>query len=175
MPKGIEPIEWFLMTNEPVGSGEEAYEKVAYYIQRWKIERFHFVLKSGCNVEKLQERSIEKTAILVLMYSIISVFIMNMAYIARINPDLPCTILFDDDEWKLLYCAANRTMTSQSEVQAPEKPSTIAEAVKYVGWLGGPKTAPSDGPPGVKTIWKGLQKLYTLLDYRELFDFVGQV
>jgi hypothetical protein len=32
-----------------------------------------------------------------------------------------------------------------------------------------------DGPPGVKTIWKGLQKLYTLLDYRELFDFVGQV
>jgi mRNA-degrading endonuclease YafQ of YafQ-DinJ toxin-antitoxin module len=37
------------------------------------------------------------------------------------------------------------------------------------------KTAPSDGPPGLKTIWKGLQKFYTLLDYRELFDFVGQV
>jgi hypothetical protein len=33
----------------------------------------------------------------------------------------------------------------------------------------------SDGPPGVKTIWTGLQKLYTLLDYRELFDFMGQV
>jgi hypothetical protein len=168
-PAGIEPIEWFLMTNEPVGSGEEAYEKVGYYIQRWKIERLHFVLKSGCNVEKLQERSIEKTASLVLMYSIISVFIMNLTYIARINPDLPCTILFDDDEWKLLYCAANRTK------KVPEKPYTIAEAVKYAGWLGGPKTAPGDGPPGVKTIWKGLQKLYTLLDYRELFDFVGQV
>jgi hypothetical protein len=136
--------------------------------------RFHFVLKSGCRVEKLQERSIEKTASLVLMYSIISVFIMNLTYIARINPGLPCTILFDDDEWKLLYCAANRTMTSLREVQPPEKPYTIAEAVKYVGWLGGPKTAPSDGPPGVKTIWKGLQKLYTLLDYQELFDFVGQ-
>jgi hypothetical protein len=72
-------------------------------------------------------------------------------------------------------------MTSQSEVpslrevQPPEKPYTIAEAVKYVGWLGGPKTAPGDGPPGVKTILKGLQKLYTLLDYRDLFDFVGQV
>jgi hypothetical protein len=168
-PEGIEPIEWFLMTNEPVGSGEEAYEKVAYYIQRWKIERFHFVLKSGCRVEKLQERSVEKTASLVLMYSIISVFIMNLTYIARINPDLSCAILFDDDEWKILYCAAHRIKTP------PEKPYTIAEAVKYVGWLGGPKTAPSDGPPGVKTIWKGLQKLYTLLDYRELFDFVGQV
>jgi hypothetical protein len=43
------------------------------------------------------------------MYSIISVFIMNLTYIARINPDLPCTILFDTDEWKILYCATNRT------------------------------------------------------------------
>jgi hypothetical protein len=36
-PKDAEPIEWFLMTNEPVGSGEEAYEKVGYYIQRRKM------------------------------------------------------------------------------------------------------------------------------------------
>jgi hypothetical protein len=34
---------------------------------------------------------------------------------------------------------------------------------------------PSDGPPGVKTIWTGLVKIYTLLDYRALFDFMGQV
>jgi hypothetical protein len=37
-PKDIEPVEWFLMTNEPVDSGE-AYEKVGYYIQRWKMAR----------------------------------------------------------------------------------------------------------------------------------------
>jgi hypothetical protein len=36
-----------------------------------------------------------------------------------------------------------------------------------LGWLGGPKRAPSDGPPGVKTIWIGLMKLYILLAYRE--------
>jgi hypothetical protein len=65
----------------------------------------------------------------------------------------------NDDEWKLLYRAAKRTMTSLREVQPTEKPHTIAEVVKYIGWLGGPKTAPDDGPPGVKTVWKGLQKL----------------
>jgi hypothetical protein len=42
--KDIEPIEWFLMTNEPVDSGEEAYEKVSYYIQRWKMAQ----LRSAC-------------------------------------------------------------------------------------------------------------------------------
>jgi hypothetical protein len=168
-PKGCAPIEWFLMTNDDVRSWQDAYEKVGYYIQRWKIERFHFVLKSGCRVEKLQERSIENTASLVLMYSIIAIFILNLTYIARVNPELPCTILFDEDEWKILYCAANRTKI------APTKPYSIEDAVKYVGWMGGPIRAPSDGPPGVKTVWSGLQKLYTLLDYREVLNIVGQV
>jgi hypothetical protein len=168
-PKGIEAIEWFLMTNEEAESFEAAYEIVGYYIQRWKIERFHYVLKSGCKVEELQERDMGKMKVLILMYSVIAVFIMNLTYIARINPELPCTILFEEEEWKMLYCAANRTK------KVPDRPYTIKEAVDYIGWLGGPKRAPSDGPPGVKTIWTGLQKLYTLLDYRELFDFMGQV
>ena len=47
-------------------------------MQRWKIEQFHYVLKSGCAVEKLQERRMDKTTVLVLMYSIIATFIMNI-------------------------------------------------------------------------------------------------
>jgi len=94
-PIGVDPIEWFLMTNEAVENFEAAYERVCYYTQRWKIERFHFVLKSGCKVEKLQERSMDKTTLLVLMYSVIAVLILNMTYIARIYPDVPCTIFFE--------------------------------------------------------------------------------
>jgi hypothetical protein len=164
--KGEEGIEWFLMTNEEIGSVEAAYERVYYYTQRWKIERFHYVLKSGCAVEKLQERSISKTTLLVLMYSIIAVSIMNMTYIARIRPEETCTVFFEEEEWKTLYCMANKTKN------APQKPYTIKEAVTYLGCLGGPKRAPSDGPPGVKTIWEGLNTLNTLLVYR---NFVGQV
>jgi hypothetical protein len=168
-PQGVEGIAWFLMTDGEADSVESAYEKAGYYIQRWKIECFHHVLKSGCTIEKLQERSMEKTKVLILMYSVIAVFIMNLTYRAWLNPDLPCTILSEDDEWKLLYCAANKTK------KTPDKAYTIKQAVDYVGWLGGPKRDPSDGPPGVKIVLTGLQKLYTLLDYRELFDFMGQI
>jgi hypothetical protein len=160
-PKGAEPVEWFLMTNEPVETAGAAYERVYYYTQRWKIERFHYVLKSGCTVEKLQERSIDKTTLLVLMYSVIAAMIMNLTYIARIAPDKPCTTFFEEDEWKMLYCTANK------KKKAPKKPCTMREAVTYLGWLGGPKRAPSDGPPGLKTIWVGLSTLNTLLAYRE--------
>jgi hypothetical protein len=44
-----------------------------------------------------------ETKALILMYSVIGVFIMNLTYRARINPELPCTILFEEEEWKLLY------------------------------------------------------------------------
>ena len=159
--KSIEPIEWFLMTNEPVKDGQAAYEKAVWYMRRWRVEQFHYVLKSGCAVEKLQERSMEKTTTLVLMYSIIAAAIMNITYIARIHPQLPCTVCFEEDEWKLLYCTANKTK------KPPDKPYTIEEAVTFLSWLGGPKRAPSDGPPGLKTIWIGFDKLNTLLTFKE--------
>jgi hypothetical protein len=168
--QNLEPVEWFLMTDEAVENAETAYEKALWYMQRWKVEQFHHVLKSGCTVEKLQERSMEKTTTLVLMYSIIAAAIMNITFIARIHPHLPCTVCFEEDEWKTLYCTANKTK------KPPEEPYTIAEAVIYLSCLGGPKRAPSDGPPGVKTIWIGLDKLNTLLAYKEWIpDSVGQV
>jgi hypothetical protein len=111
-------VEWFLMTNEPVETAEAAYERVYYYTQRWKIERFHYVLKSGCTVEKLQERSMDKTTLLVLMYSVIAVMIMNLTYIARIAPEKPCTIFFEENEWKMLYCTANKNFCSAHPIRA---------------------------------------------------------
>jgi len=48
-----------------------------------------------------------------------------------------------------------------------KKPYTVAEAAAYLSRLGGPERAPSDGPPGVKTIWIGLDKFNALLAYKE--------
>jgi hypothetical protein len=107
---------------------EAAYEKVCRYTQRWKIERFRYVLKSGYETEKLRERTMDRTAVLVLMCSIIAAVIMNLACLA------------------LLYRAVNKTK------KTPVKPYVIEEAVSCLGRLGGPKRAPGDGPPGVKTI-----------------------
>jgi hypothetical protein len=135
-PAGKKPVEWFLVTSEPVNNSDEAYKYVKYYVQRWKIERFHYVLKSGCAIEKLQERSIDKSGALIFMYSIIAVKILNMTYAARLKPELPCSLLFGEEEWKLLYCIANKTK------KEPKKPYTIKEAADYLGWLGGPKRAP---------------------------------
>jgi hypothetical protein len=168
-PEGGEPVERFPITDDDVNSVEQAAGKARYYAQRRKTGRFHYVLKSGCAIEKLQERNTGRTEAMIFMCSVIAVFIMNLTYIARVSPGLPCTILFDGDEWKLPYCVANRTK------EVPEKPYTIADAAGHIGNPGGPRRAPGNGPPGLKTVWRGLRKFYTFYDYREMFDFTGQV
>ena len=53
IPKDRERIEWKLLTNLPVRSCLDAIEKLEWYAQRWKIETFHKILKSGCEPKKL--------------------------------------------------------------------------------------------------------------------------
>ena len=81
-----------------------------------------------------------------------------MTYLARISPELPCNIIFGEDEWKILYCTANKTQIPPNELY------TIAEAVIYVAKLAGWSGAKSDGAPGLKVIWLELSKLNFLLD-----------
>jgi len=161
VPEGVETIEWLLMTNLELDTVEDAIQAIDYYRQRWKIERFHFVLKSGCEIEKIQQRSVDAIELVLLMYSIIAIHIMMLTYIARTAPDTPCSLIFSDDEWKTLYRAANLTR------QAPNIPYSIADAVRFVAKLGGFAGSPSDGPPGLKVIWLGLNALFILNAYRE--------
>jgi hypothetical protein len=154
-----EKIEWILATSLPVTNADNAIKIVEYYVQRWKIERFHYVMKSGCNIEKIQQRDYEKITAVIFMKSIIAMFIMTITYIGRIFPNIPCNTFFDDDEWKTLYKIVNKTK------YAPDEPYSLADAIMYLGTLGSYKRAPSDGPPGLKSIWKGLCKLYDALEY----------
>ncbi len=158
-PEGIEPIEWYLATSMGIVGLDAAVEKVNWYIHRWKIERFHYILKSGCEIEKLQNRTAERIQKLILVYSIISVRILGMTYLARQCPDEPCTMFLEDEEWKVLYCIANRTSTASQTVP------TIKEAVSYLAKLGGFLGRKGDGEPGAKVIWKGLNELHTVLKH----------
>lgn len=160
-PQGQERIEWILITNLELKTCGDALTVVDYYRHRWKIERFHFVLKSGCEIEKIQQRNLNGIDLVILMYSIISIHIMMLTYLARNFPDTPCELILSESEWKTLYRAANRTTI------APETPYSMADAVKYIAKLGGWNGSPSDGPPGLKVVWLGLNALFILNAYRE--------
>ena len=160
-PAGAEPIEWLLMTNLKVDSAYDALQVAGHYRQRWKIERFHFVLKSGCAIEKIQQRSVDGIELMILLYSVIAIHIMQLTFLSRNAPETPCDLIFSEIEWKTLCRAANLTKSE------PDKPPPMVEAVRLVAKLGGFNGAKSDGPPGLKVIWIGLSKLFLLVTYRE--------
>ena len=51
-PEGETPVEWMLLTTEPVTNAEFAATILRWYSYRWRIEEYHKVSKSGCQVER---------------------------------------------------------------------------------------------------------------------------
>ena len=153
-------VKWFLLTTVAADSPEDIEKLIQCYAHRWKIERFHFVLKSGCGIERNQAREYRRLNFLTLLYSVIAMQILSLTYLGKICPEISCGIAFDKEEWQVLYCCARKTK------EAPEI-YTLKEAIYDLGILGGTKGSPSDGMPGVRSVWQGLEVLYSLLAYRE--------
>jgi hypothetical protein len=59
-PAGQEPIEWLLLTTLNVSTEADAVACVRWYSHRWKIERYHYTLKSGCRIEELELEDVER-------------------------------------------------------------------------------------------------------------------
>lgn len=58
-PEGCEPVEWVLLTSEPVDSADAAAFVVDAYRARWTIEEFFRALKTGCGFESSQLESFD--------------------------------------------------------------------------------------------------------------------
>jgi hypothetical protein len=153
-PEGEEPVEWMLVTTVPVHTLARAVEVVEAYAQRWKVERYHYVLKSGCDIEKLQLESAERIDRALSIYNVVAWRLLYMTYVARIAPELPCTAVLEADEWKALFVVGSRRPRP-----LPEDAPTVREAVRMVAMLGGFQGRKGDGEPGVKLIWTGFRRL----------------
>jgi hypothetical protein len=151
--KTYEPIIWRLLTTKDVVSLEDAAALVYLYAKRWLIERYHYILKEGCRIEKLQMESAENLKRTLALYSIVAWRLMHITYVARINPDAMCTIAFNSNEWQALWCYVNKKQC------APLAPPTIKEVVLLIAKVGGFLARKGDGEPGAKVIWQGLMAL----------------
>src|SRR5262249_57327459 len=52
-----EPLEWLLLTDEPIADAAAARRRVGYYEQRPRVEDYHKAQKTGLGVEQLQLQS----------------------------------------------------------------------------------------------------------------------
>jgi len=155
-PAGIAPLSWMLLTTIPISGVEEAMTIVGYYTARWGIEVFHRILKSGCRIEERQLHTAEGLRKCLALDSIVAWRIQFLTMLGREAPDLPCDVVFEEYEWKALYCFVHRT------THPPESPPALSEAIKLVARVGGFLARKGDGVPGPMVLWRGLQELATI-------------
>lgn len=164
-PAGVKPVEWKLLTTIAVASFEEVLRIVQWYSFRWLIERFHYVLKSGCAIEKLQLETAARLERAIVMYMIVAWRLMYMTYLARIHPDESAAEILDPHEWEALHCTVHKTRIP------PEQPPNVGEAIRMIAKLGGFLGRKGDGAPGVKVIWRGYRRLMDIADTYRLFVY----
>jgi hypothetical protein len=160
-PDGAEPLEWMLLTSLPVPDVTAAWQVVAYYQQRWAIERFFYVLKQGCLVESLQLQTRARLEAAIAVYLIVTYRVLSLQGLAKAQPDAPASLVFSPAECSVLELMA-----------CPPSPGTalsLREATRRMARLGGYTARASDGPPGPKTIWLGWQRLGDYLAAHRLF------
>ena len=59
-PLKEKPLCWLLITMLPITTLDDALQYVDWYSFRWLIERFPYVLKSGCKIEELQLEKMDR-------------------------------------------------------------------------------------------------------------------
>jgi hypothetical protein len=154
-------LDWKLLTSLPVESAGDAQKIVYYYHLRWLIERFHFVLKSGCKVEELQLQESDRLFKALDLYNLVATRILLLTYLARLMPNLSCLFFFTTVEWQIIYTFVHKKPPKLKQVP------NIQEVTKWLAQMGG--YLPNKGsPPGAKTIWVGLKILYNLVEYENI-------
>ncbi len=164
-PGGATPIVWRLLTTLPVTNAKEAAEKVGWYAQRWQIEVLHKVLKSGCQIEQRQLETAERLERVLAIDLVVAWRILALCKAARELPNDPISDWLPTAQWQALCC-----YVYQRTRPPPRKPPGVRLAVRWIAQLGGFLARKSDGEPGTKTLWRGLQQLEAMTNMWRLFQ-----
>lgn len=165
-PNDEERIEWFLLTSYPVTNAETAMDIVNWYLCRWQIEVFFKILKSGCAIEELQFDTLKATTNCIALYLIVSWRISFLTMLGRRCPDIECSTVFEENEWQSVYAIVTKK-------SPPKKPPKLNDIILMIAKLGGFLGRKSDGYPGCKVMWIGVQRMKDFTLAWETFRLMG--
>ena len=158
-PKGATGVRWILLTSLPVESFEDAWQIIEDYENRWLVEEYHKVIKSGCSVELHALRTADRLEPLIALISVIGIRLFQLKLIGRSQREAKAKSHVPSSWLKVLKLARPKLSTTDM---------TVYEFFRELAKLGGFLGRKGDGEPGWETTWHGYQKLKSLLDGMKL-------
>lgn len=140
---------WYLLTSLPIATTSHVQRVTRFYALRWRVERFHYTLKSGAlQVEKLQFDDIQTLINSLAFYSVVASQILALTYAVRENPDQSASILFDESEVILLQKVSSKKIIS------------IRDAVLALAKIVGFAPTKKQPYPGVKVLATAIERFF---------------
>ncbi len=152
-PEGETPVQWMLLTTEVVADIETASMILRWYSYRWRVEEYHKIFKSGCQVEKYRLAA-DGMKTLIGFLSVIAVELLQLTYLHRTQPLAPATEILNSLELKILKAKSSKL----------PKVLTVSWAVEATARLGGYLEHRSKTPIGIQVLWRGWLKLHDLCE-----------
>lgn len=150
------PLEWMLLTTFETSNFEQACQRLDWYTRRWGIEVFHRTFKSGCKTEDRRLGTADSLQVCVAIDMVVAWRIHHLTQLGRQTPESPCSIYFEEAEWKALHIFVNKNPN------LPDKEPTLQQAIYMIASLGGFLGRKGDGQPGTTVLWRGLQRLHDI-------------
>jgi Transposase DNA-binding/Transposase DDE domain len=151
-PRDQEPVEWLLITTEPIHDEQEILKVVDCYRGRWRIEEFFKALKTGCAVEKRQLDSKQTLLNALALFIPVAWHLLRLRTAARSTQRIPAQTVLDDDQLLVLRRASG----------CPLPKSLMArDALLAIARLGGHLS--SNGDPGWQVLGRGYQDLLMMV------------
>ncbi len=152
-PEGETPVEWMLLTTEVVADIDMATTILVWYSYRWRVEEYHKILKSGCQVERYRLAADGMKTLLGFL-SVIAVELLQLTYMHRTQPTAPAIEILNSTQLKILKSKSSKL----------PQVLTISWAVESIARLGGYLEHRRQTPIGIQVLWRGWLKLHDLCE-----------
>jgi Transposase DDE domain len=151
-PEGENPLEWMLLTTEVVDTIYMAAKILRWYTYRWRVEEYHKIFKSGCQIERYRLAAVGMKTMLGFL-SVIAVELLQITYLHRTQPDTSATEILNSIQMEVLKAGTSKQLPSTL---------TVAWAVESIAALGGYLEHRRKTPIGIQVLWRGWLKLHDL-------------
>lgn len=150
-PPGCEPVDWRLLTNQPIHKPSDLEHIVDLYRARWLIEEFFKAIKTGCDYEGRQMESLHTLLNTLALFVPIAWRLLLLRTLARQTPDVPATKALTEAQLAIL---------AKRRYGALPKGATVRQAMMAVARMGG--HIRHNGEPGWIVLGRGFHDLTRL-------------
>lgn len=156
-PEGEEPVEWLLVTTEPIATREDVVKIVNWYRARWQIEEFFKATKTGCAFEERQLESYDTLLKALMIFLPIAIQMLLLRHLERSDPNASASAALSATQIAVLRAHKKIRLRANASVR---------DALRAVAALGG--FIKNNKRPGWLVLSRGMNKLVAMVAGWEL-------